>query len=59
MLELVLLVITYVFRLSCPCWMEIRNVCLHLGQNSGKLISMVSDRIMMRVFAWQLGQRTH
>ena len=36
--------------------MEIRNVRLHFGQNSGKFSRTVSSRICVRVFPRQTGQ---
>jgi hypothetical protein len=36
-----------------------RFSCPHFGQNSGKLISVVSDRIRVLVFLLQIGQSSH
>lgn len=34
-----------------------RVSCLHLGQNSGKLINTVSEHIFVRVLPWHTGHK--
>ena len=41
------------------CVTLIKISCLHLGQNSGKFRSSVSDRILMRVLLPQTGHNNH